>query len=150
VLATAGTASSDKFATLLARVGAGAQVVVQPCPGFVETVERGELEGPDVHALVERTLAPLLARGADVLVLGCTHYPFLRMSIERIAGSAVTVVDPSPAVARELRRRLSESRLLCERVDSGSERFWSSDARRAQPRVVQLWSSGATVAPAGI
>ena len=145
VLATAGTAGSDKFATLLARVGNGAQVLVQPCPGFVETVERGELDGTHVDTLVERTLAPLLARGADTLVLGCTHYPFLRASIEKIAGPAVTVVDPSPAVARELRRRLDDNGLLSARANGGGERFWSSDAPRAQSLITQLWNHDVTV-----
>ncbi|HKQ30153.1 MAG TPA: glutamate racemase [Burkholderiales bacterium] len=146
VLATAGTASSDKFAALLARVGNGTDVLVQPCPGFVETVERGELAGDAVYALVERTIAPLLQRGADVLVLGCTHYPFLRALIEQIAGPAVTVVDPSPAIARELRRRLADNHLLADRNDSGSERFWSSGSpQHAQRLIAQLWGRAVVV-----
>jgi glutamate racemase len=146
VLATAGTAASGKFANLLARFSGRAQVLVQPCPGFVEAVERGELSTTDTRALVQRTVAPLLQRGADTLVLGCTHYPFLRTLIEDIAGSAVTVIDPSPAVARELRRRLTENNLLSN--TGGAENFWSSDApQRAQPLISRLWGKTVSVSP---
>jgi glutamate racemase len=150
VLATAGTVNSDKFANLLARVGNGAEVVVQPCPGFVEAVERGELDGNETYSLVERTIVPLLQRGADTLVLGCTHYPFLRTLIEQIAGPAVSVVDPSPAVARELRRRLVEQRLLSGGTGEGSERFWSSASpQRVQPLIAQLWGRDVDVLQIG-
>jgi glutamate racemase len=147
VLATAGTVNSDKFAGLLARVGAGARVLVQPCPGFVEAVERGELASDATRALVEHAIAPLLQKGADTLVLGCTHYPFLRTLIEEVAGPSVIVVDPSPAVARELRRRLTQNMLLDRNDAGGRECFWSSDAQRAQAAIARLWEKEITVMP---
>jgi glutamate racemase len=148
VLATSGTINSDKFAHLLARFGSRAEVLVQPCPGWVEAVECGELDSAASLALVERYLAPLLQRGVDTLVLGCTHYPFLRALIEEVAGAAVGVIDPSPAIARELRRRLHEGGLLCERAGDGHARFWSSGVlERVAPLLSRLWREPVSVQP---
>jgi glutamate racemase len=151
VLATAGTAASGKFANLLARFAGRAQVLVQPCPGFVEAVERGELTTPSTRALIAETIEPLLQRGADTLVLGCTHYPFLRPVIQEIAGPGVTIVDPSAAVARELRRRLAEANILSAGIREGAQNFWSSAAiSNAQPLMSQLWGRPVVVSSLGI
>lgn len=107
VLATACTASSNRLVSLVERFADGIDVVTQPCPGLVEQVEAGAIETPPTRELVGRYLDPLLARGADVIVLGCTHYPFLRSLIERAAPHA-TIVDPGPAVARQVARVVSE------------------------------------------
>lgn len=102
ILATVGTLSSARFAALLERVSenSAATFLTQPCPGLPEAVERGELETPQTRALVEKYVAPLLARGADTLVLGCTHYPVLRSLIACVAGPGVTLIDTGEAVAR--------------------------------------------------
>ncbi|MBQ0144906.1 MAG: aspartate/glutamate racemase family protein, partial [Bacteroidales bacterium] len=68
----------------------------------MELVESGILDGPQAEETVRKSLQPLLDEGADRIVLGCTHYPFLRPVIERIAGPGVQVIDPAPAVARHL------------------------------------------------
>ena len=70
--------------------------------GFVELVENGVLDGPEAEAVVEHSLRPLLDAGADIIVLGCTHYPFLMEPIRRIAGPDVRIIDPAPAVARQV------------------------------------------------
>ncbi|MEZ5580519.1 MAG: aspartate/glutamate racemase family protein [Candidatus Competibacteraceae bacterium] len=85
---------------------------MQPCPGLADCVERGDLHGPRCQMLLARYLQPLLAEGVDTLVLGCTHYPFLIPAIQRLAGQTVAILDPSPAVARQLRRRLETGSLL--------------------------------------
>jgi glutamate racemase len=140
VLATTSTLSSAKFLDLVDRHGAGVQVLVQPCPGLVEQVEAGELETPRTRALVESLVRPLLAKGADTLVLGCTHYPFLRRAIEDVAGAGVAVIDPADAVARELRRRLDASGLLAPESQQGSEEFWSTGpVDQASAVISQLW-----------
>ena len=112
VLATSGTLQSEQFAALLRRHAASATVLAEACPGWVEAVERTQLQCPETEALVEQHVRPLLAKGADTLVLGCTHYPFLRPHIERIAGPEVTVIDTGEPVARQLQRRLNEQGLL--------------------------------------
>lgn len=106
VLATTGTLGSARFAALLDRFAEGVTVLTEPCPDLVERVERGELEGPATEAAVAAHLAPLLAAGADVVVLGCTHFPFLRPVIQRLAGPGVTLIDTGEAVARQVLRRL--------------------------------------------
>jgi glutamate racemase len=141
VLATTSTLSSAKFLDLVDRHGGGAQVLVQPCPGLVEQVEAGEFDSARTTALVEKLVRPLLARGADTLVLGCTHYPFLRPAIEAVAGPDVTVIDPASAVARELRRRLETEHLLASPDGEGHEEFWTSGPIESVSAVIgQLWS----------
>jgi glutamate racemase len=145
VLATSRTLASSKFLRLVHTHGTGVQVVVQPCPGWVEQVERGDLTSEDTRALVEQYVRPLLARQADTLVLGCTHYPFLRPVIETLAGPHVRIVDPAIAVARHLRRRLEQAGLATTKEAPGGDTFWTTgEPARVAPVVRQLW--GAPVA----
>jgi len=136
ILATGNTVQSDKFADLLDRHGHRARVLVQPCPGLADCVEHGELSGPRPRALLERYLRPLLAEGADTLVLGCTHYPFLIPLIQRLVGPDVAILDPSPAVARQLRRRLEAGELLANGGATGGERYFTSGALERSARVM--------------
>ena len=146
VLATRGTLASDKFASLLARFSVGVDVQVQPCPGLVERVERGALADDQTRALVESYVAPLVHGGVDTIVLGCTHYPFLRTLIAEAAGPTVSVIDPSPAVARELRRRLEEGGLRSQADRRGTQRFWTSaELVDAKPVIAQLWGADVEV-----
>jgi glutamate racemase len=82
-------------------------VLTQVCPGLVEAVEAGRLETPETEALLRQCLTPLIEAGVDQLVLGCTHYPFLRPTIERVVKAGVAVIDPAPAVARQTGRVLA-------------------------------------------
>jgi glutamate racemase len=106
VLATIGTLESARFAALLERYAGKVNIVTQGCPGLVEQVESGDLHGIRTRELVERYTAPLLERGADTLILGCTHYPFLSQLIRDVAGDHVTLIDTGAAVARHLQHRL--------------------------------------------
>jgi glutamate racemase len=126
VMATPGTLNSQKFAALVQRYGGGVEVMVQACPGLVEHVERGDVDGLHTRALVQRYVTPLLERGADVIVLGCTHYPFLAHLIREVAGAGVTLVDTGHAVAREVKRRLSADHLLTSTTQPGGEEYWTS------------------------
>ncbi len=139
VLATSATLASPRYAALLARYGDRARVVAQPCPGLVERIEHGDWDSADTRRLLQAYVAPLLAAGADQIVLGCTHYPFLRGLIEDIAGPAVEVLETGPAVATELRRRLSAGGLLLEQ-GRGEVRFLTSgDPDRVAPVLTRLW-----------
>lgn len=103
VLATERSLDGDLFRRTAARYGEGIEVVAVPGTGFVELVENDREATPEAEACVRRAVEPMLARGADQIVLGCTHYPFLLPVLARIvAGRGVTVVDPSPAVARRV------------------------------------------------
>lgn len=140
VLATQRTLASHNFVKLFERYGNGVEILAQACPGLVEQVEAGDLAGSGTRRLLERYLSPLLAKGADTLVLGCTHYPFLRPLIQKMAGPDVAVIDSSEAVARQLWRRLEAHGLLASPEQKGTEQFWSSaDPASAAPILRQLW-----------
>lgn len=148
VLATRQTLSSHNFARLLARVGGGAEILLQPCPGLVERVEAGELDAEPTRALLATYVEPLLARGADALVLGCTHYPHLAPLIHAMAGPQVAVLDSGAAVARQVRRRLAEAGLLAPTLRAGQDRFWTSGApARIRGLMSHLWGADIEVQP---
>lgn len=109
VIATPATFQGELFARLVERFAQNTVIHTQVCPGLVERVEAGLLDDPEIEALLRGYLAPMLAQGVDSLVLGCTHYPFLRPILERIVGSGILIVDPAPAVARQTGRVLAKS-----------------------------------------
>lgn len=139
VLATTHTLESEQFGRLLERHAASLKVIGEACPGWVDAVEQGRLDGPETEALVERHVRPLLAGGADTLVLGCTHYPFLRTVIERIAGPAVAVLDTGEPVAHQLCRRLTEQGLLAADGIPRHRFFTSGDPAAAVSFVRNAW-----------
>ncbi|MDP9313117.1 MAG: glutamate racemase [Chloroflexota bacterium] len=146
VLATVGTLQSAQFAALLGRFGAGVEVVTQPCPGLAEQVEAGDLWGPTTRALVEQYTKPLLTRGADTIVLGCTHYPFLRPLIQDIVGPDVALIDTGAAVAQQLRQVLAAKDLITTAETPGHERFWTTgDVHVARDVFAKLWAPEAEV-----
>jgi glutamate racemase len=104
VLATAATFQGELFASLQERYADGVEVINQACPGWAAMVETGRVDGPEVEENVRLHLEPVLEARADVLVLGCTHYPFLLPVITRLAGSGVSIIDPSAAVAVQVGR----------------------------------------------
>lgn len=145
VLATVGTLESARFAALLEQYAGDVEIVTQACPGLVEQVEAGELDSAATRELVARYTRPLLDRGADTIVLGCTHYPFLRPVIAAAAGPAVQLVDTGVAVARQVVRRLPEA--LIGRIDlRPGERFWTTgDSRTATRTMGLLWGGSVLV-----
>ena len=112
VLATAGTFGGRLYRETKERFAKGVEVIATVADEFVELVEKGETGGPRAEAVVRAKIAPLLAAGADHIVLGCTHFPHLRPLIEKEAAGLAEVVDPSEAVARQARRVLQRSGLL--------------------------------------
>lgn len=147
VLATTGTLKSAQFAALLENYGKSVRVVTQGCPGLVERVERGELDAPETRELLRHYIEPLLAEGADTLVLGCTHYPFLRPLIEQLTEGRVALIDTGAAVARQVRRRIEEGGLITPATSPGEVSFWTSgDPELGEKVVTALWGR-AMVAP---
>lgn len=148
VLATTGTLSSPNVGKLLASYGSDVEFVIQPCPGLADQVEKGELASEATRALVRRYMRPMIDKGGDIVVLGCTHYPFLRPLIQEVAGPGVEVIDPATPVARELRRRLERAGLVNDSTEPGTERFWTTGAVEiVGPIVRQLWERTAEVMP---
>lgn len=118
VLATERTLRGAKFLQLRDQIhlDSGAEFLLQPCVGLADQIEFGELDSAATSAMLERFIMPLLTQGADTLVLGCTHYPLVRASIERLLKDAgrpdVALVDTGDAVARQLARLLAGAGLL--------------------------------------
>lgn len=112
VLATAATLRSSRVGNLLERHTAdGQRFLCQPGHGLVERIEAGDVDSPAVMALLEKYVTPMLAQGADTLVLGCTHYPFLIPALHRRFGNHLTLIDTGAAIARQLQRRLEAAGL---------------------------------------
>jgi glutamate racemase len=104
VLATQSTCQSEVFASVVNRFAAGVTVIPRACPGLVTQVEAGELDSPSTNRLLHEYLDPMIVAGIDSLVLACTHFAFLIPTIERIVGPEVRVIDPAPAIARQVGR----------------------------------------------
>ncbi len=148
VLATSGTLKSAQFAALLESYGQHVQVVTRACNGLVECIERGELHTDSTRALLQQYLAPLLAAGADTIVLGCTHYPFVRPLIEALVGPGITLIDTGQAVAKHLEVRLQQNGVLSAKTGRGEVRFWTNSQDTAAADVIkQLWGSDVAAAP---
>ncbi|MBO4672020.1 MAG: glutamate racemase [Bacteroidales bacterium] len=121
VLATAGTLKAPKYLNTKGQYADAVRIVERVGRGFVELVEAMELEGEHAEAVVRESLQPLLDAGADTIVLGCTHYPFLLPLMQRIAPPGVHFIDPAPAVARHLVDVLKEHGISLVDGDPGVE-----------------------------
>jgi glutamate racemase len=101
VLATRATFQGKLFRSVVSRFGGSAEIITAACPEWVSLVESGEVRGPVAETAVRSCVEPLIARGADLLVIGCTHFSFLVPLIAEVAGSGVRIIDPAPAVAAQ-------------------------------------------------
>jgi glutamate racemase len=108
VLATPATFQGSLYASVVERFAQGVKILPDTCPGLVNEIEKGNLDGPETRAILECALHPMLAAGIDTVVMGCTHYPFVIPLIEEITGPGVRVIDPAPAVARQAGRLLDQ------------------------------------------
>lgn len=115
VMATEVTLREEKFVRLTKHFSASHEIIPLPCPALVEFVERGELDSPAVEAYLRETLAPYLDPPPDAIVLGCTHFPFLKPVISRIAGRAVRFFDGSEGTGAQTKRLLEQRGLLRQR-----------------------------------
>ncbi len=129
VLATPATFQGQLYASVVERFANGVELLGSTCPGLVQQIEAGDLDGPRTRAILEDALRPMLARNIDTIVLACTHYPFVIPLIQEIAGKAVRVIDPAPAVARQTQRLLEARGLKRAAGAKGSREYLTS----AQP-----------------
>jgi glutamate racemase len=140
VLATPATFQGALYASVVERFAAGVQLLQDTCPGLVAQIEKGDLDGPETRAILERALRPMLDRSIDTVVLGCTHYPFVIPLIQEIVGPGVRVIDPAPAVARQTKRLLEAGGIRRPAGASGEIRFFTSgpveDFERLLPKLL--------------
>ncbi len=126
VLATPATFQGQLYASVIERFAHGVRVLQDTCPGLVMEIDRGNLDTAQVYAILEGALKPMLEEGIDTVVLGCTHFPFVIPVIESIVGPGVRVIDPSPAIARQVERLLEENNLLSQSPEKGQVEYYST------------------------
>jgi glutamate racemase len=113
VLATLGTLKSDRYSHLKNKFGQGIQILENPCLGLVDNIEAGKWNDQETVLLLENILKPMVVAHVDHIVLGCTHYPIVIPLIANIMGDSVQLVNPAPAIAKQVYRQLAERNLLC-------------------------------------
>lgn len=128
VLATPATFQGALYASVVERFANGVELFQDTCPGLVQQIEQGKLHGQETRRILEEALLPMLAKDIDTIVLGCTHYPFVIPLIQEIVGNAkrVRVIDPAPAVARQVGRLLEAERMRNTAGSRGSLRLFTS------------------------
>lgn len=131
----AAVGESDRLRSLVDRFGGGVRIVIQPVPGVVEHIEAADLDGPELRRMVEGYVEPMLKEGADAIVLGSTHYVFLKPLLREIAGDRVALIETGAAVARQLGHVLDERGLRAD-GGRGEERFWTSGDPATSTRVI--------------
>lgn len=123
VLATYATFQTEVYASVVERFAKDVIVLQDHCPGLVSEIEKGNLDGPETRAILERALLPMMEKNIDTVVMGCTHYPFVIPLIRKITGPGVRVIDPAPAIARQIQRMLEAHNLLAEDTHTPSILF---------------------------
>jgi glutamate racemase len=147
VIATAATFQGELFASVVDRHSNGATVMTGAASGLVQLVEDGRGDSEATRLVLSEVLEPMLARGMDTLVLGCTHYAFLAETIRSMVGDTVSLIDPAPAVARQVGRVLDEHELRAPASDSGVIRYHTTlDPDRLATAIRRL--TGAVPEPA--
>ncbi len=126
VLATRASIGSDWFGELSGKYAAGVRIIPAVGEGFVEAVERGEERTPATRLLIRNAVRPLAEAGADRIVLGCTHYPFLAEAIAAEAGPGIEVIDPAPAIARRVASLLDRYALQADETHRACYTFLSA------------------------
>ena len=126
VLATKGTFDGRLYKETSRKYANNIDVMVQIGTGLVELVEADEYESDKAHDLLEKYIRPMVEHGVDQIVLGCTHYPFFKPQIEQMVGEGIAVIDPAPAVARQVHKLLTELDLQNADSHIGSDVFVSS------------------------
>jgi glutamate racemase len=126
VLATPATFQGALYASVVERFANGVALYQDTCNGLVQQIETGNLNGTETRRILENALRPMLEKNIDTVVLGCTHYPFVIPLIQEIVGGKVRVIDPAPAVAKQVKRRLEAGGMKNESVSKGSIKSYTS------------------------
>jgi glutamate racemase len=126
VLATPATFQGDLYASTVERFAKGVKILQDTCPGLVEQIEAGRIASQETREILQRALHPMLEEGVDEIVMGCTHYPFVIPLIKEIVGESVEVIDPAPAVARQVERLLNEYDLQKGKQEEAMVSFYTT------------------------
>ncbi|HYW06700.1 MAG TPA: glutamate racemase [Longimicrobium sp.] len=145
VMATVGTLNSDRYARLIAAHAGAATIIPQPCPGLADAVEDGVLGGAELDERLAPLIAPLRDAGVDTVVLGCTHYVFVRDAIARALGPGVRLIDSGAAIARQTARILGESGALSLDGYGSLRVLTTAPAEEVAPVAARIWGTSLPV-----
>ena len=128
ILATPATFQGALYSSVVERFANGVELLQDTCPGLVQQIEQGNLDGKETRRILEEALLPMLEKNIDTVVLGCTHYPFVIPLIQQIVGDAkrVRVIDPAPAVANQARRVLESRDMRSESKSLGEVKLYTT------------------------
>jgi len=146
ILATQATSTNPRFKALIAENHNGAEVIIQACPGLVEFIEQGQQNSKACKQLLENYISPLLQRGVDTLVLGCTHYPFALAQISEITGADVEIIETSKAVTLQLSKQLAAAKLCADNKQQSQYHFYSSQpSKKLEMLMSTMWKNDVTL-----
>lgn len=145
LLVTHATANNKRFLALVEQHKQTSEVFIQPCPGLVELVEAGEMHTFACQQLLESYITPLITRGVDTLVLGCTHYPFLREKINTITNQSIAIMETAQPVTEQLKRRLAQHQLLATIQSAPHQYFTTKSCPNQQQIFSHLWGEQITL-----
>jgi len=126
VLATPATFQGELYESTVERFAQGVTILQDTCPGLVAQIEKGRIRGEKTREILEGALGPMMKNGVDRVVMGCTHYPFVIPLIKEIVGPEVAVIDPAPAIARQVGRLLDRHQIHSDRDQKGEVRFMTT------------------------
>jgi glutamate racemase len=126
VLATPATFQGALYASVVERFANGVELFQNTCNGLVQQIEQGNLDGQETRKILDNALLPMLEKNIDTVVLGCTHYPFVIPLIQQIVGDRVRVIDPAPAIAKQVRRLLEVGGMRSTSRSKGDVKFYTS------------------------
>lgn len=139
VLATPRTFESDNYSSLLKRYSDQVLLLENSCEGLVLEIEKGNLTGPRTKEILKKAIIPMLEKGADTLVLGCTHYPFVIPEIKNIVGEKITIINPAPAIAKQVKKLLIKENLLGKSPAPVQIRYWTTGNLNDFRDIVLSW-----------
>jgi glutamate racemase len=139
LLVTEATAVNHRFLALVNKHKNSTEVFIQPCPGLVELIEQGIHESEHCRKILNGFLVPLLQKNIDTLVLGCTHYPFVRSLIQEIVGNTITIVETAQPVTEQLARQLEIKGLLSSNPHIPQQMFFSSKISQEQAKLMSTF-----------
>lgn len=127
VMATPMTLRENKFKELMNRLNCKGNLVSLPCAGLVEYIEQGILEGDDLENYLQEKLDPYLKSKIASVVLGCTHYPFIKRTLSKILGDDIVIIDGSHGTSLELKRKLEAKEELNDSKEKGKIEIYNSN-----------------------
>ncbi len=140
VLATYATFQGEMYNSVVERFAQGVTILQSHCPGLVAEIEKGNFSGVETEKILRGALEPMLEKGVDTVVMGCTHYPFVIPLIQRITGPNVKVIDPAPAIARQVQRMLVTHGWLQQGTTPAGVKFITTGEVREFTRMLPFFS----------